>query len=78
LLESYAKRENMPLEEACGELVTDRLRELRVTEPPSTPEPVPPVGARATDENFNARLRATPMSDSPFWLEHEGSRKRKA
>jgi hypothetical protein len=76
LLETYAKAENMPLEEAAGELIGDRLRELKVTEPPTMPEPVPPVGVRGTDENFNARLRATPMSDSPFWLEHDRSRRR--
>ncbi|SAK77650.1 hypothetical protein AWB81_03750 [Caballeronia arationis] len=52
LLESYAKSENMPLEEACGELVTDRLRELKVTEPPAMPEPVPAVAGPTTDENF--------------------------
>jgi hypothetical protein len=74
LLESYAEAEKMVVEEAAGQLVHDRLRELKVSAPPSMPEPVPAVAGPPSNENLRAALRARPVADSPFG--HERRRRR--
>lgn len=76
-LEAYAEGEGMPIEEACGELVTDRLRMLGV--PPADPPPPDIVTAqyRPMPENVIENLRTiyTNQNTSRGMAIHRNARK---